>query len=222
MHQLKRAFASLMATGLTDAAGLPLKMALLVDGLDEFGAGATTLTDLAELFTSVAASPSFKAVLSSRPENAFEDAFRDTSKLRLHHLTNMDVVRYVNDKIHDHPRMLQLASQNPEDSEGLVSEIVEAAQGVFLWVKLVVRSLLEGLQNHNDICTLTERLRELPTDLEDLVQRMLLRIPDRYRQSMSQMFQLLRSSTELEIATDLIFFRDVPPTDSIGFAFCPP
>lgn len=198
MHQLKRAFNYLTAEETTDASGVPLKLALVIDGLDEFDAGELTHSELSGLFTSAAKSPSFKAILSSRPENAFEDAFNDCPKLRLHHLTHNDVVKYVNDRIRDHPRMRQLASQSPEETEALVSEIVEAAQGVFLWVRLVVRSLLEGLQNHDEIGILTQRLHELPTDLAKLFEYMIQRVPSRYKEGMSQMFQVLRSNTEVQ------------------------
>lgn len=198
MHQLKRAFTYLTAEETTDASGVPLKLALLIDGLDEFDTGALNHSELSKIFTSAAESSSFKAVLSSRPENAFEDAFRHQPKLRLHHLTRSDVVRYVNDKLRDHPRMQQLVSRSPKDTEALVSEIMEAAQGVFLWVRLVVRSLLEGLQNHDEIGILTERLHELPTDLEQLFRYMLQRVPSRYNEGMSKMFQLLRGYNELQ------------------------
>ncbi|KAH0427706.1 hypothetical protein CcaCcLH18_09537 [Colletotrichum camelliae] len=171
-------------------------MVLLIDGLDEFDAGTTSLTDLAALFTEAARSTSFKAVLSSRPENAFEEAFINCPKLRLHFLTHGDVVKYVNENLHSHPRMVQLAIQAPKDSEHLIEEIVETAQGVFLWVRLVVRSLLEGLQNHDAIDTLTERLRELPRDLEDLFRVMLERVPQRYKRNMSKIFQLERRASE--------------------------
>lgn len=198
MHQLKRAFNYLTAEETTDASGVPLKLVLLIDGLDEFDAGELRHSELSEIFTSAAKLSSFKAILSSRPENAFEDAFRDCPKLRLHHLTRHDVVKYVNDKLRDHPRTKQLASQSPKETEALVSEIVEAAQGVFLWVRLVVRSLSEGLQNHDEIGVLIRRLHELPKDLERLFAYMLQRVPSRYKEGMSQMFQLLRSNIELQ------------------------
>lgn len=198
MHQLKRAFTHLTAEETTDASGFPLKLTLLIDGLDEFDAGVLNHSELSKLFTSAAKSSSFKAILSSRPENAFEDAFRDCPKLRLHHLSRNDVVKYVNDKLHDHPRMQQLAYQSPKDTKALVSDLVQAAQGVFLWVRLVVRSLLEGLQNHDEIAILTERLHELPTDLEELFRYMLQRVPIRYKEGMSKMFQLLRSNIEFQ------------------------
>lgn len=197
MYQLKRAFTYLTAGEIKLGSGAPLKLALLIDGLDEFNAGALNHSEFSDIFTSAAKSSSFKAVLSSRPENAFEDAFCACPRLRLHRLTRHDIEKYVNDKLRGHIRMRQLASQFPQDADALVLEIVEAAQGVFLWVQLVVRSLLEGLQNHDEISVLTERLHELPTDLEELFRYMLQRVPGRYKEGMSKMFQILRTNTEI-------------------------
>lgn len=198
LHQLKRAFNYLTAEEMTDSSGAPLKLALLIDGFDEFEAGVLNHSELSKIFTAATESSSFKAILSSRPENVFEYAFRGFPKLRLHYLIRSDVVRYVNDKLRDHPRMQQLASRSPQDTEALVTEIVGAAQGVFLWVRLVVRSLLEGLRNHDEINVLTERLHELKTDLEQLFQIMLQRVHYRYREGMSKMFQVLLCDTEVQ------------------------
>ncbi|KDN67254.1 hypothetical protein CSUB01_10266 [Colletotrichum sublineola] len=184
MQELERALACLTAPGSVDAALTPIKLVLLIDGLDEFDTGPMSLTELSTLFTEAGRSPSFKAVVSN---STF--------------LTHDDVVRYVNEKLDHHPRMVQLALQEPNKTRGLVEEIVEAAQGVFLWVTLVVRSLLEGLQNHDEIGALTERLRELPTDLEDLFRVMLQKVPRRYRGNMSNIFQILRSHSEI-LSTD--------------------
>lgn len=94
--------------------------------------------------------------------------------------------------------MLQLISRAPEESANLVEEVVEAAQGVFLWVEVVVRSLLEGFQNHDEIGALAEKLLELPTDLEDPFRVMLGRVPHRYKSTMSKTFQLIRGISELQ------------------------
>lgn len=220
MQQLTRAFASLTAPGLVDDSQVPIKLALFIDGLDEFDAGLMSHAELAAILTAAKNSSSFKAVLSSRPENAFEDAFVDCPNLRLHLLTHNDVVKYVNENLRAHPRMIQLESQAPDKTASLVEEIVGAAQGVFLWVRVVVRSLLEGLQNHDDIGTLVERLHELPTDLEDLFRLMLQRVPHRYKQAMSKIFQLLSSVSELDSnLQEQMLDTEIVPLTALGLKF---
>jgi hypothetical protein len=59
-------------------------------------------------------------------------------------------------------------------------------------VKLVVRSLLEGLRAFDDIDDLKERLRELPPALEDLYRHMLEKVSPRYRAQASKLIQIVR------------------------------
>lgn len=63
--------------------------------------------------------------------------------------------------------------------------------GVFLWVHLVVRSLLQGLRDGDMLFELATRLEELPSDLEQLYVHMLDRIPSAYRSQAAQIFRLL-------------------------------
>jgi len=55
----------------------------------------------------------------------------------------------------------------------LVREIATKADDVFLWVKLVVVSLLRGLQNKDNDSDLQKRLMELPNDLSALYEIMI-------------------------------------------------
>jgi hypothetical protein len=70
------------------------------------------------------------------------------------------------------------------------------ADGVFLWVTLVVKSLLSGLGNHDGIKDLQRCLRLLQGDLESLYARMLSRIDPFYQEKASKMFQLIRASRD--------------------------
>ncbi|KAF2005793.1 hypothetical protein P154DRAFT_559504 [Amniculicola lignicola CBS 123094] len=186
-HQLRRAF-----TRLTNQSEIPLKIAFIVDGLDEFEPTDASYTELSDIFLTATRSPNIKAVLSSRPLSAFEASFADTPKLRLHELTKTDIETFVQDKLGCHPRLDELSQDDPVGAKALVSEIVEAASGVFLWVKLVVDSLVEGFQNFDGLEDLSTRLRVIPRDLEDLFQRMLQHIPSEYKAQSSRMFQIIR------------------------------
>jgi hypothetical protein len=143
LSELKDAF-KLLATQTT----VKTKICFFVDGLDEYDGD---VTEMVELFMVTANSPSVKICLSSRPWLVFEDAFQGLPGLRLQDLTNNDITYFVNDKLINNRRWAQLAVEDPERSIHLVNEIVTKAGGVFLWVKLVVVSLHNGLGNHDDI-----------------------------------------------------------------------
>jgi hypothetical protein len=72
----------------------------------------------------------------------------------------------------------------------LIQNVVDAAKGVFLWVFLVVRSLLEGLTNADRIVDLQRRLRLLPTDLNEYFERILFTVDNFYRKQTAQMFRV--------------------------------
>ncbi|KAK4457937.1 hypothetical protein QBC42DRAFT_300739 [Cladorrhinum samala] len=166
-----------------------------VDGLDEYDAEESGMGSLVETFLNLTRFPNVKMVLSSRPWMVFEESFEGCPRLHLHDLTRPDIIRFVTDKLDDHPRMKKLAANNPTDTGNLMTEIVDASSGVFLWVYLVVRSLLEGLTNYDGIDDLRARFQELPTDLEALFQHMWDRIPKRYRAEASRLLQLVEAGT---------------------------
>ena len=87
-------------------------------------------------------------------------------------LNEGDIRKYVGDHLEENPAFQMLRSDNEEVYQ-LVHEIVEKANGVFLWVYLVVRSLVEGLQNADRIFDLKRRLREFPSDLNEFFRHIL-------------------------------------------------
>ena len=137
IHQLRRAFRKLIDLGHNST-----KIVLLVDGLDEFDAQHLTMTELANMFLQICESANIKALLFSRPLTPFKDAFDLQPKLRLHQLTHDDITMYVEDRLAKSPQIFNLATPTSDNLLKLVKEIVTSASGVFLWVKLVVDSLL--------------------------------------------------------------------------------
>jgi len=63
----------------------------------------------------------------------------------------------------------------------LVDEVARRAQGVFLWVFLVVRDLMEGLTYNDTIKTMRRRLEGFPETLEEFFRHMLNSVPKFYR-----------------------------------------
>lgn len=63
---------------------------------------------------------------------------------------------------------------------------------VFLWVTLVVNSLIEGLQNRDDMKTLRSRLSVLPAGLKPLYKRMIDQIEPLYHEKAGRTFDMVR------------------------------
>lgn len=168
------------------------KLCLFIDGLDEYE-GDTT--DLADLFSGLVESDDVKVCVSSRPLVPLEYAFKSSPGIRLQDLTYEDIKLYVNDTLHGNKVFQQLAANEPEKAPDLVNDIVTRADGVFLWVMLIVRSLLIGVHNRDGMDDLERRLAELPTDLEALFENMLTKRIDRFYQARgASLFQIVRAA----------------------------
>lgn len=174
-----------------------LRICLFIDGLDEYeGDRDGTYMSIVSLFKGLAASPNLKICVSSRPWLVFEDAFRCNPSLRLQDLTSNDITCYIEDKLNGHERMIQLRRLDPKNADALAAEIVSKSSGVFLWVTLVVNSLLDGLTNRDRISDLQKRLQLLPSDLEELYKHMLFKhISPFYYEQSAQILRIFRAAT---------------------------
>ncbi|PMD15069.1 hypothetical protein NA56DRAFT_734260 [Hyaloscypha hepaticicola] len=166
-----------------------MRFCFFIDGLDELDGDHS---DLIELLQELGKTTGVKICVSSRPWTVFEDAFNTMPSLMLQDLTYPDFQLFVEEKFRNNARFIELEQREPEYSSLLMEEIVQKASGIFLWVHLVVRSLLEGLTNGDRISDLQRRLDLLPPGLEDLFQKMLESIDPFYLEHASQLFQIIR------------------------------
>ena len=170
----------------------PTKLCLFIDGLDECN---NDHLDLIKTMQYLGGLENVKICVSSRPYNYFEDAFGQyrQSKLELQRLTRDDIARYVQDKLQV---MSKFSLWNTDDLEfeHLISKIVDRAEGVFLWVFLVARSLREGVLNGDPLSLLHERLMEIPSDLEEFFDEMIRSVDKVYRRRMAHTFQIALAS----------------------------
>lgn len=166
------------------------RTAVFIDGLDEFTGDQDKLQ---ELLDKLQASNKIKLCLASRPLNRFEEAYgrsKDTM-LRVHELTEKDIIQYASDLLEKKINLGGGSSARGGDTkEKLMRGIVERADGVFLWVNLVVHSLSEGLTNADTIDTLRDRLDEIPRDLELLFKKILDSVDKNYWKESSMIFQM--------------------------------
>ncbi|KZL68530.1 small s protein [Colletotrichum incanum] len=196
LHELKRAFKRLVTTS-----SPPAYVALFIDGLDEYAGSHYDHVELCESLGSVAHSKHIKIVVSSRPENAFESAFTECSKLHLHELTLKDRTEYVADRLACHRRIDYLTEQTEDGAENLrrlMSSAVEKSEGVFLWLQLVVQSLLEEMNDCDTIVDLQHILDQLPSGIESLFSHTMLRIRGDHRNKGMHLLHLVRRNFDLE------------------------
>jgi hypothetical protein len=211
--QLMQAF-----TNLIQQTAYPLKVCFFIDGLDEFEGDHR---EIASLFTKLAESSNVKVCVSSRPELPFQDAFGSFPNLRLQDLTYNDIRHYVSETLNTNSRYQQLTVEEPLEAPRLEQEIISRADGVFLWVRLVVKSLMDGLGNRDDIDDLQRRLEILPHDLEGLYNHMLSRIDPFYMEKAARMFQVVERALQPLHIFAFALTDDTYAEKSIALPICP-
>jgi len=210
-----------MVNAVSRYAQLPSKFAFFIDGLDEYeGEPEQVIRFLFEL----AESPDIKICVSSRPWARFVETFgKDpTLFLTLEDLTGDDIRNFTHDTFHSH----QIFRQHVGDPRytSLVDEVVKRADGVFLWVFLVCKSLLDGMGYADRVADLERRLSWVPPDLESFFNQIILSTDGFYREQTARAFLLLLCSPAslplavYSVAMDLLMSPSsgaAPPTPGI-------
>ena len=200
--ELLEAFAQLRQYSLSS-----VRYCFFIDGLDEYDG---QHGELIELIVGLMNSSSIKLCLSSRPWNIFEAAFsgKNIRKLYLEDLNKSDIELFVRNKLVDRADFIQY-QQRDSRCNAIIEEIVEKAQGVFLWVFLVVRSLAEGLDNADRFIDLQRRLRSFPADLDAYFRHILFSLDPVYREQTAHAFQVsLYTKTPLSLLNHWFLDRE--------------
>lgn len=171
---------------------------------------------IARLFRLVANTKNVKLCLSSRELTPFQRAFGEFPRLRLHDLTAIDIAIFTNTHLlHDIQSTLTL--DETKGMKKLAQEVVLKAQGVFLWVRLVVDILVMGFNNGDTIPELAVKLNSIPPRLggkNGLYIAMLKNITPEYRLQASRYIHILPHAwndldlVDLEFAADGPFTKD--------------
>ena len=193
----------LLATAVTSSILGRRKLMLIVDALDECDLGAIqsvvqTFEDLAS--ASLSENTNFNICLSSRywPQIRIPRCFTARVEVKNHD----DIVMYIQ-------KRLETAHVNKQDLalfDTLKSEILNKAQGTFLWVVLVVQELLQANIAGATLRELRDIVQTVPLDLRRFYQHLLQSTEGEDRERMLRLFQVVfyaqrpLSPTELRYA----------------------
>ncbi|KAF5009679.1 hypothetical protein FDECE_4125 [Fusarium decemcellulare] len=175
---------------LTSKAGRDFNLALLIDGMDEFEGDHKQLVDLVQQMN---LHEGVKICVSSRPWNIFDDRYRRGPMLKVENLTKEDIEAFVRDKFSQSDGFQELKAMFPTQLDKLLRDVVDKAQGVFLWVAIVVEFWLEDLTEGVRLSNLQATLDDIPDDVAKLFERIWNRIEPKFRAEASQYFQLIEA-----------------------------
>ena len=183
------------------------KFCFFIDGLDEYDG---EHMDVVKIIEGLVRSPCIIVCFWSRPWNVFERFYGDNlgQKLRLHKLTYGDITQFTRDKLAA-GRHFSSQRSTRVAYNSLVQDIVNQAQGVFLWVFLVVRSLCKGMTNLDTPWELQARLLDLPTELEELFQHILDTSEKSYNSQAARLYLIQLAGVERRHdAIDVAYFAE--------------
>lgn len=143
----------------------PVPVCAFIDGLDEIDQSLpATAMSLLSVLKGIGSHPHFKICASSRPERIFEAEFARCPHLRVQDLTAHDISTYVHASLGHLDCDFNIPTGTSFDK--IVEKIVDRAQGVFLWVHLVVEYIRRDMKSFPTWYTLVERVDSPPPQLE--------------------------------------------------------
>jgi hypothetical protein len=179
--ELATAFRSLQGVSMEE------KYCFFIDGLDEYEGD---LHQGIDFVRSLCKHPSIKVLLSSRPIPLCTDSFLAFPTLRLQDVIRTDIQGYVQETLGSHHYMISLSESNPIDAAAILQQLVDKSAGVFLWVILACRSLLNGFAAYDTAVELQSRVDELPPELEGMFRHMLCMVEPRYFEHTAKMLRV--------------------------------
>lgn len=146
---------------------------LLIDGLDEYHGTLEQRIHLIRFLKVHAASPNVKICASSREWSEFTNAFGQYPCLKLEELTRPDIQCFVEDRLAKNMEFNLFEDRDEKECKELVNRIVDKAEGVFLWVFLVVQTLMQKLIDGDTMMQVLDELSRIPRDLIDFFKQIL-------------------------------------------------
>lgn len=193
--------------------GHGIRLCFLIDGLDEFHGDHEQLN---KAITKLAGFRNLKVCVSSRPWNVFKQSFLQLSEtgcaISLQDFTKDDIQKFVQDRLETSPGFVRLLKDDARGSE-LVFEITTKANGVFLWVYLVINELSKSLTNHDDFLTIQRRLRQIPPGLEAFFKYMFDNLDHFYKQETAR---ILRTAIVWPYKLPIAALAEVFPTEPLA------
>ncbi|KAI0967180.1 hypothetical protein F4678DRAFT_446879 [Xylaria arbuscula] len=167
-----------------------------IDGLDEYQGEEETLIRIVK---SLVAAPNVKVCASSRPWPAFHAEW-DTSMytFKMQDFTKADMTRYVKEYLEGSGKFRTAAAIDSKCLD-LIPNISERANGVWLWVYLVVRDILRDIRDGEPFEQWQNRLESYPQELAAYFRKMMERIDPFHRKQGAEIFLLALATNNSKI-----------------------
>ncbi|MCJ1476720.1 hypothetical protein MMC13_005388 [Lambiella insularis] len=187
-----------------------VQLCLFIDALDEHNGNHMALIKVLDKLVAQQAigTVCLKMCLAGRSEPIFEARFAKSPGFAIHRHTERDIALYISDTIKSNIDIYNPPIET-ESLDQLEKAIAKAADGVFVWVKLVVHELVEEIIDGSNIQQLLELLASIPKELDDTYRRIIeKRKPSYLREAYIMLQVVLHSKRPLSLEA-LIAMTDI-------------
>jgi len=164
--------------------GEQYRICFFIDGLDEFdeshGYTCYDLTLKLKRWVDISAGH-IKFCVSSRMLLVFNDAFDARQRITIQNFTKADIQQLVKQKLEDNDQFQKLRETEEINCEKLKQQILDNADGVFLWVTVLLNLLVDALISKDTMIQLQSIVNHAPAELNAFFRHILDSIPERYR-----------------------------------------
>ncbi len=190
---------------------IPINVLFFIDALDEHHGSHIELVEILKCLSNVENSTTvrIKLCLASRQESVFPGAFHKSPGFAIHEYTHSDIEQYVGDHVESALGVSIVTEDDQTQVKALSNEVTKRAKGVFIWVKLVVQELVEGIIDGSSISQLRQRLESIPMELDALYTRILEKRKPEHVFEMYIMSQILLCSRKSVSLPSLMAITDL-------------
>jgi len=190
---------------------VPINVLFFIDALDEHHGSHIELVEILKCLSVVENSTTvrIKLCLASRQESVFPGAFHRSPGFAIHEYTHSDIEQYVGDHVESALGVSIVTEDDQTQVKALSNEVTKRAKGVFIWVKLVVQELVEGIIDGSSISQLRQRLESIPMELDALYTRILEKRKPEHVFEMYIMSQILLCSRKSVSLPSLMAITDL-------------
>ncbi|OTA54770.1 hypothetical protein K449DRAFT_426090 [Hypoxylon sp. EC38] len=168
-----------------------LDMFFLLDALDEYDGQPDFVCGFIKELMKMTNSPNkLKILFSSRPWETFQGQFAAVPSIRVQDFTKGDIETYCWGIVDSKGEEISTKLDH------IVPIVINRADGVFLWVKLVLLELTNEALRGNDSDGLANILSSIPSDLHEYYSRTVQRIPERLRWDAYVILEVLSTDAE--------------------------
>ena len=193
--ELDEAFGAL----LVKSQGRDIHLMAFIDGLDEFDEDPMPVISAVQEILSHGGG-GVKLCVASRPWPEFQDAYGSSSRkgskppmISMDLLTRNDMKTFVDNAFRGCKAFDELRAINGPEANQLLKDLIRRANGVFVWLKVVVTALTASATLGSGITELRLMLDSLPPELSSLYKTIWGQIPDSARTQGATLLRLVEA-----------------------------